>query len=123
MTEHVPAKIGKVTYKDKNIVVFNNYAKLNTKHTTALSHIRGMFMEAPEDFDGYVVMGWNKDHSNMVLEWDTGELPYNCFPEFVKEAVRRSIDIAIYNGELRFGNNHLEDPSDEDGDEENDDEN
>ena len=109
-------RIGKVTLKDKKITVFNNYAKLNTKHNELLKQIRNLFVNAPKDFDGFIVMGWNKDQSNIMLEWDSGVIPYDCLAEFAKEKLRRSVDNAIYTGSLRFGDDVNEDDTEDEDD-------
>lgn len=85
-------RIGKVTFKDHKLVSFPHTLRPSKERQEVLETVVTMLDGAPENFDGWVVMGWNKEGNKVYSSWDAGSMPYVCLPEFVKERVRKAID-------------------------------
>jgi hypothetical protein len=83
--------IGKVIFKADNIVAYINNHR-NPKYQDGIDSVIAMFDEAPEPVDGFIIMGWNKTYNKVFASWDSGGMPYDLLPEFVKEKLRKQIE-------------------------------
>jgi hypothetical protein len=87
----VPGKIGKVTFKSKNITVFPQARLRNALKQEILEKVIEMLDEAPEDLDGYVVMAWDKSGDQDYYALCRGKIPSDYFGEFAKVKINKAI--------------------------------
>jgi len=99
-------RIGKVSYKAHNLVQFPHTLRVSKERQEMIESVINMLDGAPEHFNGWIVMGWNKGGSSTYSRWDSGDIPYDCLPEYVKEKLRKCIEL------------YEQSPSDEDDNEE-----
>ena len=88
--KQVPGKIGKVTFKAKNIAVFPQKQIRDTVKQQILAKVLDGLNNAPDDMDGYVIVGWSKGEGDFY-EFDAGSIPFDYFPEFIKTKIERAI--------------------------------
>lgn len=86
-------RIGKVVYKDHKLVQFPHTLRPSKERQLVIEQVVTMLDTAPENFDGWVVLGWNATKNGVYISWDSGSIPYDCLPEFVKEKLRKAIEV------------------------------
>jgi hypothetical protein len=89
--EQVPGKIGKVTFKGKNITVFPQKELPHPLKQEILEVVLEMLNEAPADLDGYVVMAWDKEGYHDYYRIFRGSVPADCVGEFAKVKINKAI--------------------------------